>query len=171
MNMYQNSKISFPESLLRRYPIISQQMTRAELVVLLSELQNVLSTDIEGDVVELGCYEGTSALFEARMLREFAPHKMLWLYDSFEGLPEKTTPDNSPAGLQYKAGELNASKAKLLTHFSRAGLPRPHIKKAWFGDLTPHDLPKSTATVPTPATTNSISASAQSGSSPPQTPA
>ena len=130
-----------PHQYLQKYPITSSQMTSAELLVLMRELQAVLSKNIEGDVVELGCYEGTSALFEARLLRELAPHKYLWLYDSFEGLPPKTSADTSPLGTQFKRGELHASQAKLRANFRKAGLPTPLIKKAWFNQLLPQHLP------------------------------
>lgn len=130
-----------PNTLLQKYPIVSDQITSSELLVLLRELQSVLQKNVVGDVVELGCFEGTSALFEARLLQALAPHKQLWLYDSFEGLPPKTVQDQSPAGMQFKQGELNASKSKLQAHFKKAHLPLPHIKKAWFNQLVPTDLP------------------------------
>lgn len=122
-------------------PIISDQITKSELAVLVRELERVIDGAVEGDVVEFGCYEGTSALFEARLIRKLAPNKKLWLYDSFEGLPPKVNHDASPAGTQFVEGALRASKARLIGHFKKAGLPMPVIKKAWFKDLKPGDLP------------------------------
>jgi O-methyltransferase len=130
-----------PQYYLQKYPIISDQITRDELLVLLRELAAVLGRGVAGDIVELGCYEGTSALFEARIMQAMAPHKQLWLYDSFQGLPVKASQDSSPVGTQFKQGELNANKSNLIAHFKKAGLPMPHIKKAWFNDLAPADLP------------------------------
>ncbi len=127
--------------LIKKYPIISDQITMDELSVLLRELESVLQANVAGDVVELGCYEGTSALFEARLLQSLSPTKQLWLYDSFEGLPPKVTADQSPSGVQFIAGELRASKSHLLQNFKKAGLPHPHVKKAWFSQLVPQDLP------------------------------
>jgi O-methyltransferase len=117
-------------------------MTPSELAVLLRELEKVIKNNIEGDIVELGCYEGTSALFEARMLQVSAAHKNLWLYDSFAGLPEKTEYDRSPAGEQFVTGELQASRKELERRFKQAGLPKPRIKKAWFSDLNAGDMPE-----------------------------
>ena len=71
--------------------------------------------------------------------------KRLWLYDSFAGLPEKSAADLSVAGSEFRAGELLASKHDLLLRFKRANLPRPIIKKAFFEDLTPADLPEKIA--------------------------
>ncbi|MDO4871046.1 MAG: TylF/MycF/NovP-related O-methyltransferase, partial [Candidatus Saccharibacteria bacterium] len=70
-------------------------------------------------------------------------HKRLFLYDSFEGLPEKSAEDQSPAGIQFKRGELLATKKQLITNLKRADItPLPIIKKAWFADLTPRDIPE-----------------------------
>lgn len=124
------------------FPIISSQITADELAVLLRELEQVLLASVEGDCVEFGCYEGTAALFEARLLRRLAPEKTLWLYDSFAGLPQKSEKDNSPAGIEFKSGELKASKKQLIQNFRNASLPMPVIKKAWFSELTPSDLPE-----------------------------
>ena len=130
-----------PEKILQKFRIISEQMKQDELLVLLQELQKVLQQSVPGDVVELGCYEGTSALFLARLLQARGSDKKLWLYDSFEGLPAKTAEDESASGVLFKEGELKASKARLAKNFVKAGLPPPEITKAWFYELDPEDLP------------------------------
>lgn len=130
-----------PDKLLAKNQIISEQITKAEMRVLLTELHKVLQKNVTGDVVELGCYEGTSALFEQRMIEAMAPEKKLWLYDSFEGLPEKTKEDQSASGEWFKGGELRASKARLAKNFVKAGLKIPEITRAWFFELDPEDLP------------------------------
>ncbi len=129
------------DNLLRKHRIISEQIRADELKVLLIELERVVRTGVVGDLVELGCYEGTSALFEQRLLLELDSEKKLWLYDSFEGLPEKTTEDVSAAGELFKEGELKASKARLDRNFHKAGLRPPHVKRAWFYELEDADLP------------------------------
>ncbi len=127
--------------LIKNHRIISEQIKADELEVLLRELELVLQNNVEGDVVELGCYEGTSALFFQRMIEELAPDKKLWLYDSFEGLPDKTKEDISESGNLFKQGALKASKARLAKNFFKANLIVPEIKKAWFYELDPEDLP------------------------------
>lgn len=123
------------------YPIVSDQITRQELAVIVRELHHVLAAGVPGDVVELGCYVGTTSLFLQRILRADGTGKMLHVYDSFAGLPDKSPQDASPAGEQFKGGELAASKAQLIKHFKQAGLPLPVIHKAWFEDLTVQDTP------------------------------
>jgi O-methyltransferase len=127
--------------LLEKYPIVSDQVDRAELRVILRELETVLKKGVDGDVVELGCYVGTTSLFLQRMLRNTS--KTLHVYDSFAGLPPKVAADASPAGEQFKAGELTASKAQLVKYFKQAGLPLPVIHKCWFEELTVADTPNS----------------------------
>ncbi len=127
--------------LLRKHSIISEQIKKDELAVLLRELETVLQKGVAGDVVELGCYEGTSALFFQRMLVTMQPEKKLWLYDSFEGLPEKTDQDKAASGELFVGGALRASRARLQRNFIKAGLKQPEVKKAWFFELDPKDLP------------------------------
>jgi hypothetical protein len=60
--------------------------------------------------------------------------KRLWIYDSFEGLPEKNIADESVLGVDFREGELFVTKREVKERFLRAGLPVPVIKKAWFCD-------------------------------------
>ena len=117
---------------------------------------------MEGDYVEFGCYKGDTSLLLAEVLKSEAvlvensvdnsverlgksggkPVKKLWIYDSFEGLPEKTDADESVMGVDFKSGELSVTKREVKERFLRAGLPVPVIKKAWFRDLTDEDVPE-----------------------------
>jgi len=125
------------------FPIVSNQIDRTELRVIVRELQRVLDAGVSGDVVELGCYVGTTSLFLQRVLAK--TDRILHVYDSFEGLPPKARQDASPIGEQFKQGELTASKAQLIKNFKQAGLPLPVIRKAWFESLKEADMPSSIA--------------------------
>lgn len=125
--------------LLSTYPLISDQVDRRELGVVLEQLCK--SLDIDGDVVELGCYLGTSSLFIRRVLDKAGSTKTFHVYDSFEGLPEKLGQDQSAAGDQFVAGELLATKKQLIEQFRKAHLAVPVIHKGWFEDLTVQDIP------------------------------
>jgi len=129
------------DEMLKRHRLISDQVDEKELRVILRELLIVLESGIVGDIVEFGCYKGTTSLFLARVLEKFNSDKKLFLYDSFAGLPEKTVQDNSRVGDDFKAGELLATKADLIKNFRKENLPMPVIRKAWFGDLTDRDVP------------------------------
>lgn len=119
--------------------LLSDQVSEKEIKILLRELNAVLDRYVAGDVVELGCYVGTASLFLAKALA--GSGRELYLYDSFAGLPEKTAEDASPAGLQFKAGELLATKKQLIQNLKKANVALPKIKKAWFDELKPSDLP------------------------------
>jgi O-methyltransferase len=129
---------------MRHINITNDQLRPGELDVILRELERSLSA--MGDIVELGCYKGDTSIEIARISSELTRPgacnaKRLWLYDSFDGLPEKTVHDNSAMSQAFAAGELAASKGELINRFKKLGLPMPKIKKAWFSDLTDHDLP------------------------------
>lgn len=100
---------------------------------------------LNGDFVELGCYEGDTSLLLTELLKNRHSNKKLWVYDSFEGLPDKTEQDFSEAGIDFKKGELFVTKRFVKQRFLRANLPVPIIKKAWFEDLTDKDLPEEIA--------------------------
>ena len=119
--------------------LLSDQINERELEIILRELERVLNADVTGDVVEFGCYVGTTSVPVAQRL--VTTDKKLFVYDSFEGLPEKTAEDESPAGLQFQAGELAASKAQLIKNFKQAGLALPIITKGWFSDVSASRLP------------------------------
>jgi len=125
--------------------LATDQVSHREMAIILSELNRVIKDNVDGDVVEMGCYEGGSAVAMQEVLAKFGYPKGLWLYDSFEGLPEKTNEDESSAGESFKSGELKASKARLERNFFKRDLQIPEIKKAWFFELDPEDLPEKIA--------------------------
>lgn len=120
--------------------LLSDQVDEKEIAIILRELNLTLGKNITGDVVEFGCYSGTTSVHLAKTL--MSSPRELWLYDSFEGLPEKSDKDLSPAGIQFKPGELAVSKKTLLKNFHTLNLPRPRVKKAWFSELTNDDVPQ-----------------------------
>lgn len=137
----------FTDVLLKKYPIISEQVTRERLAVLLRAFEDVLDQNVPGDIVEFGCYIGTTSLFLRRLLDAYdqSEKRELHVYDSFAGLPEKGCQDVSPAAEQFKAGELNVSKKQLLHEFKKANVRPPVVHKGWFNELSDQDVPKEVA--------------------------
>lgn len=127
--------------LLNRYPIISDQVDKNELALLLTELESLLLAEQTGNVVEFGCYIGTTSIFIRRLLDAYHSIAEFHVYDSFMGLPEKTDHDHSPTGLQFQAGQLSARKKDFVRHFKKSGLRLPYIHKGWFADMTDKDVP------------------------------
>lgn len=126
----------------RSYPLVSDQVSYDEVAIIIKYLDEILSKNVAGDIVEFGCYTGTTSLFIARLLKTLGEQRAFHVYDSFEGLPHKTAPDSSVAGDQFKAGELKAPKAQLIKNFKHAGLPLPIIHKGWFNKLSEQDIPQ-----------------------------
>jgi O-methyltransferase len=127
--------------LLNHYPLISDQVSKEQLAVILSKLERVMPK-LDGAVVEFGCYIGTTSLFIRRLLNALADQREFHVYDSFEGLPPKTIKDESRAGEQFQAGELSVSKKRFLREFQKTSLRPPVIHKGWFSDMTAHDVPE-----------------------------
>ena len=134
-----------------------QQVTARETEILLQELKKTLNNNVPGDVVEFGCYKADTSVLYQKLLESMghggafqsenqaaqASQKMLWLYDSFEGLPAKTREDNSAAGDAFQAGELLVTKREVIEKFKKMGLKLPKIKKAFFDDLDIiYDIPE-----------------------------
>ena len=144
----------------------NDQVSEGETLRILELARECLS--VPGDFVEFGCYRGDTSLMLAEMLQDDVsscgkpveknvdelwessgkaeknggePAKKLWIYDSFEGLPEKSVFDESVLGEDFKRGELFVSKREVKERFLRAGLPVPRIVKGWFCDLGESDLP------------------------------
>ena len=118
------------------------QISMRETELILQELAKTIN--LAGDVVEMGCYMGDTSVLLAEALKN-SPDKWLYLYDSFEGLPEKTVKDQSASGWRFKAGELQASLDTVAHKFKKLSLPEPVIIKKWFDQLEDADLPSQIA--------------------------
>ena len=134
--------MNITDQLLTKHPIISDQVDIKELGALLRELEKTLRRGATGNIVEFGCYVGTTSLFIRRLLDAYDFTGEFHVYDSFAGLPEKTQKDNSAAGDQFKAGELLAPRKTFVQNFKKARLKSPIIHKGWFSDFTSDDVPE-----------------------------
>ena len=119
----------------------NDQVTDAEMAKIQEIARQSLALD--GDYVEMGCYKGDTSILLAEILQNSA--KKLWIYDSFEGLPEKNDKDDSATGQNFQKGTLLATKREVKERFLRAGVKLPEIKKAWFHELGSSDLPEKIA--------------------------
>jgi O-methyltransferase len=125
--------------------LLSDQVGEKEINIIIRELRRIIDKNILGDVVEFGCYLGTTSVYLAKVLMESSDNRQLYVYDSFSGLPDKTKQDTSPLGTQFKPGELLATKKQFMKNMIQARVTMPHIKKAWFSNLTYDDIPKKVA--------------------------
>lgn len=132
-----------PRNTFRGYPIISDQVTKNELEVVWREFETTILRDVPGQIVEFGCYAGTTSLFIRRLLNTHAqPVREFHVYDSFAGLPEKSPQDHNAAGVDFEAGKLYVSKADFIKIFRAANLALPTIHKGWFNEIPASQVPE-----------------------------
>tara|TARA_B100000508_G_scaffold24977_1_gene18050 strand:+ start:25 stop:699 length:675 start_codon:yes stop_codon:yes gene_type:complete len=98
-------------------------------------IEYVNEKNIEGAVVETGCWKGGLGAFMARFNRE------VWLFDSFEGLPEMTEDDTElveQKNLEYnkKTGYIAVDQSHAETIAKKLGV-KPNIVKGWFNETLP----------------------------------
>ncbi len=144
-------KVSFAFDALNRrfgikeaYPFIARENLLRGMMANLEQANNlrhllsqVLLMKVPGDVVELGCHQGISALLLRATMNAIPSEKSLWVFDSFEGLPAPGTEDGELGG----AGMMATSKQSLLENFQRMELEPPRIVQGWFDDTLPAELP------------------------------
>jgi hypothetical protein len=91
---------------------------------------------LPGDVIECGVFQGATSILMARLMDLRQSDKKLWLFDSFEGLPE---PDRRvDASPRFQKGGWSAGRAEvealLATHNV---LQRCVIHEGWFSETLP----------------------------------
>ena len=138
------NKKNIVKKLMNRHKVISGMMKHEEIEVVLENLQKTLDNNIEGDIVEFGCNEGTTSLFIRRLLDFYSSNKKFYVYDSFKGLPKKLEADTSknPANNIFIEGAAKSTKERFLENFKKERLIPPEIKEGWFKDLKKKDLPE-----------------------------
>ena len=75
---------------------IDGMMSMDEHKVVLTYLQHILNNNIEGDIVEFGCYQGNTTVAMQRLLDLNNSNKKIYVYYSFEGLPDNNINDSVP---------------------------------------------------------------------------
>jgi O-methyltransferase len=114
-------------------------MSRSKLKNLKRLASQVVADGVAGDFVECGtCKGGSSAMIASALSSE----RHLWLYDSFEGLPEAKAVDG-PAALAWTGGA-RAAEQDVIDVLTATGVA-PHrytIRKGWFEDSFQKPLPR-----------------------------
>lgn len=110
-----------------------------QLDYLILYLLDAIKNNVEGDVVEFGCYVGESSKYLRRTLVDTESNKKLYVYDSFEGLPNLTQYEE---GTGWTEGGLRTTEQVLVDNFTNNELEPPIITKGWFKDIQPESLPE-----------------------------
>lgn len=114
-------------------PVDAGMINNEQKRELIQALCGVLDEEVEGDVVELGCYVGESSKYLRRTLNAYTSDKQLYVYDSFEGLPPLHECEKDCG---WRAGTLKTTKEVLIKNFIVNQLAPPIITKGWFKDIT-----------------------------------
>lgn len=99
------------------------------LRIILREL--TLTDEVPGYVVELGCNVGTTSIF---IQTHLSSSKVFHVYDSFQGLPDKTPEDENTVERQFVKGQCLTSLERFKETFTKQGVPLPEIHVGWFKD-------------------------------------
>lgn len=105
-------------------------------------LSATLFYEIPGDVVELGCHSGQSAVVFQKIIQHYGKSRVLHVYDSFEGLPEVKPEDGHS---RFHKGGMATTQETLYSNFERLGLKPPIIHQGWFDKTLPTQLPEQIA--------------------------
>lgn len=106
---------------------------------IVEHLLTTITENIPGDVVEFGCYVGESSKFLMKTIIETNSNKKLYVYDSFEGLPDLSEWEQNTG---WTPRTLKTKREVLEQNFSVNGLPIPFIHKNWFRDIPNQNLPE-----------------------------
>jgi Macrocin-O-methyltransferase (TylF) len=117
-------------------PLVSPQ--RKALTMQLSKL--AMETCEVGNFVETGVFTGGSTITLMKTLQDMDKcERQLWVFDSFEGLPNVQEKDTSGSLRVGSRGEFSASQELFESNMKAAGAfdNRLHIVKGWFNESLP----------------------------------
>jgi len=114
-------------------------MSACQIKHILKNLREVLEADIPGDVVELGCNFGTTSVFIRRMLDHYNSDKIFHVYDSWEGLPQKSEEDGNTGN--FRKGSCKVTISHFHFAFNHEKLKLPVIHSGWFSDIPAEEYP------------------------------
>jgi O-methyltransferase len=112
------------------------------LLSLWTLINDINQREVIGDIVECGAYKGgSSAVLRAGM----GAHRKLWIYDSFQGMPETSQRDCSEA--KNWVGECAASVGDVLKILQATGASDADfiIREGWFQNSFKQALPEKVA--------------------------
>jgi len=123
---------------IRPYTLLSEQ----KIWNLIDLADDIEKSGISGDYVECGtCRGGSAALLGGRITNQ----RHMWLYDSFEGLPDVTNRDGD--GAKEYVGKCVGSVSDVETVMARVGIAKSAytIRKGYFSDTYQEPLPETVA--------------------------
>jgi len=102
-------------------------------------LSDTINKKIQGDVVEIGCFKGYTSILIQDTLLSLNAGKKLHVYDSFQGLPERSDHD---LNVDLNENDLKCSPQELINNFEYYNLKTPVMHVGWFNDSLVNELPE-----------------------------
>ena len=109
-----------------------------QIKYIVTYLSEVIDNNLEGDIVELGCYLGETSKYISKTLEVAKSNKKYYVYYSFEGLPDLSKFEE---GTGWKPRTLNTTEEVLRANFELNNVNLPIITKSWFKDIKEEQLP------------------------------
>lgn len=104
-------------------------------------LKDIVTNNVEGDCIETGVWRGGATIFMKAVLKVLnETKKIVWVADSFEGLPKPDDKFPEDKGdRHYEKNELSISLEDVKNNFKKYGLLDERVKflKGWFKDTLP----------------------------------
>jgi O-methyltransferase len=121
------------ERMVRPYTLVGPERIRNLHALAL----RIESEGIPGDVIECGVCNGGTAAVMARSATHSRFERTLWLFDSFQGMPEATEVDGSEA--KAYVGQVLGSTKRVRELLRKAGANPERVKiiEGWFEDAFP----------------------------------
>jgi O-methyltransferase len=123
-------------------------MSFDEHKIVLTCLQDVLNKNIDGDVVEMGVFGGSTSIMIQKLLEFNNSNKKLHAYDSFEGFPQTNNNEDAGQGgrcggvwLHQIEGELAFSLDNYVQNIENNNVKMPIINKGFFSDIPDNKYP------------------------------
>jgi predicted O-methyltransferase YrrM len=118
----------------RPFTMLSNPRLRA----LHEAVHQVVERKIPGDIVECGTARGGSAALMALTLKRLGSDKVLWVFDTFEGIPAPTQADPDFEIARPYTGSLRGDLAEVTNFFERLGVRNSsHFVKGLFQETLP----------------------------------
>jgi len=114
-----------------------------ETITVLKHIEGVLENNIEGDIIDMGCYNGHLLYHIQLLLERHKSDKSLYGVDSFEGLPELMDCDkhNNSSLIKFEKGDMSEAHIDDINEKFK-DLKKPIILKGFFNEIDLEKYPK-----------------------------
>ncbi len=119
------NKFGLKAELARYHKNGTDMVTLYQKMNLFHLVNSVIDNNLEGDLVEMGCYDGRTATLIQTIIESKSSDKKLYLYDNFK----------------HDFGTRADIKQELYKNFHLRNLKDPFLIEGFFNDTIPHKLP------------------------------